>query len=91
MTGPQKACRATGQALVIGAAGIAVLVWTPTGRGEAVLWAVTLAALAIGVLALTTVPRLLVRYEGPIALAVNGIRDQRAAEREARDDNEEKK
>ena len=85
MTGPQKACRATGQALVIGAAGIAVLVWTPSGRGESILWAFTLTALVIGVLALTTAPRLLGHYSGPIALAVTGIREQRAAGREARD------
>ena len=73
------------------AAGIAVLAWTPNGRGEAVLWAVTLVTLVIGVLALTTMPRLLGRYQGPIALAVTGIRDQRAAERETRDDNKETK
>lgn len=72
------------------AAGIAVLAWTPNGRGEAVLWAVTVVALVIGVAALTTVPRLLGRYQGPIALAVTGIREQRAAERATRDDEEKK-
>ncbi|WP_268235449.1 hypothetical protein [Gordonia jinhuaensis] len=42
-------------------------------------------------MALTTVPRLLGHYSGPIALAVNAIRDQRAAERARARDNEEKK
>jgi len=79
----QRACRTAGTAALGTAAVIAVLAWTPDGRGEAVLWTALVVATGIGLLALTVVQRLLDRHGGPIGRALIEIKTERAADRAA--------
>lgn len=75
----QRACRTTGTAALGTAAVIAVLAWTPDGRGEVLLWTVLVVATALGFLALTVVRTLLDRHAGPITRALTEIKTERAA------------
>lgn len=74
--------RTAGTAALGAAAALAVLAWTPDGRGEVILWTVLVVATALGFLALTAGVRVLDRHSGPITRALDEIKTERAAERE---------
>ena len=75
----QRACRTAGTAALGTAAMIAVLTWTPDGRGEVLLWTAVVVATAVGLLALTVVRTVLDRHAGPIGRALAEIKTERAA------------
>lgn len=79
----QRACRTAGTAALGTAAAIAVLAWTPDGRGEVLLWTVVVVATGLGFLTLTVVRTVLTRHSGPIARALTEIKTERAADRAA--------
>ncbi|GEE02412.1 hypothetical protein nbrc107696_28580 [Gordonia spumicola] len=85
MTGAARlagAVRTAGTAALGTAAVLAVLAWTPDGRGEAILWAALVVATGAGLLALTVGVRALDKHAGPITRALDEIKTERAAERE---------
>lgn len=75
----QRACRTAGTAALGIAAVIAVLAWTPDGRGEALLWTALVVATGLGFLTLTVVRTVLDRHAGPIGRALAEIKTERAA------------
>lgn len=76
------AVRTAGTAALGTAAILAVLAWTPDGRGEAILWTALVVATAVGLLALTAGVRVLDKHAGPITRALDEIKTERAAERD---------
>ncbi|MFM9378588.1 hypothetical protein [Gordonia sp. VNK21] len=75
----QRACRTAGTAALGTAAVIAVLAWTPDGRGEVLLWTALVVATVAGFLVLTVVRAALDRHAGPIGRALAEIKTERAA------------